>query len=198
MKNLIALAVLAAFITSASAATISWGFGSGELFLAEPGGEATIASEYTGKLPDTTACLVLAYLGRSETIDYNNVTVVDSISYASATDFYSPKQTSTTITAATVDGCAAGDWFAILWYDGKKYTGAYNLTEWPDNDVGPVALGSMITATIQVTSLDADKQFQETISHASSEGAGILVVPEPSVALLGLLGLGMLIKRRRA
>ena len=189
MKKLL-LAAFAAITTSASAATLTWGFGSGELFLAEPGGEAMIASEYTGKLPDSTACLVLVYLGTSETIDYSNVTVVDSIEYASAGDYYSKKQKNTSITAGTVDGCAANDWFAILWYDGKKYSGAYNLSEWPDNDVGPVALGSMITATVQVTSLDSDKQFQQTISNASSETAGILVVPEPSVALLGLLGIG--------
>lgn len=196
MNKMPMLAVLAAFTMSASAATITWGFGSGELFLAEPGGDATIVSEYTGKAPDSSAKLVLAYLGSTQTIDYNNVTVADEIDYSASGDNFSPKQTSVAITAA--GGYSAGDWFAILWYDGTKYSGAYDIAEWPDNDVGPVALGSMITATVQVTSLDADKQFQKTIVNASSEGAAALVVPEPSVAILGLLGLSMLLKRRRA
>ena len=195
MKKIIAIAAFAATMTTASAASLVWGFGSGELFLAEPNGQATIASEYSGKSAKDNAAFVLAYLGSSSTIDYENVNVIDSVVFGVSGDYAATKSKTKVLTAA--DGYSENDYFAVLWFDGLKYSSAFDIA-WPDNDIGPVDLGSPLNATVQVTSLAADKQFSVNFSKVATDGAAAVVVPEPGTAALALLGVGMLLKRRKA
>ena len=198
MKKLLTIAAFAAFTTAASAASLTWGFGSASLFLAKPGDtEAVAAKAFEGEIP-TGMQLVLVYLGSSSAFDISAVTadkVKDTISYGASGDeeesFWSPGTKTYAVTAA--GGFSANDYFGIAFYDGSKYVAIKDIESF---DSG--ALGGDLTPTVQITDLDPTKSFSLNPAKVSSDGAAAVVVPEPSVALLGLLGIGMLIKRRRA
>ena len=198
MKKLLTIAAFAAFTTAASAASLTWGFGSTSLFLAKPGETAGVAAKaFEGEIP-TGMQLVLVYLGSSSAFDISAVTadkVKDTISYGASGDeeesFWNPGTKTFSVTAA--GSFSANDYFGIAFYDGSKYVAIKDIESF---DSG--ALGGDLTPTVQITDLDPTKSFTLTPYSHASDGAAAVVVPEPSVALLGLLGIGMLIKRRRA
>ena len=193
MKKFATLALIAALATTASAASITWGFG-GQVYVAE-GKDSTgvLASTYTGDMPWS---LALVYVGQEKTsfsIDaLTESSVVDTLAYAvttsgkqSAIGKWSPA-TKITTTTAYADKAS----FAVVLYNTTDKTFDYIYG-------GSTAAGSAFTSATTVT--DMSQQGSAAFyGTGSGTTTGVVVVPEPSVALLGLLGLGMLLKRRRA
>ena len=203
MKKFMTMAAMAAFVTSASAATLTWGYGGGYLFVADEGASSAVqASSYTGTV-SSDAAFVLVYLGSSSTMDISKITaadVVDTIAYGTKFDgddnyanpsekAYTPSQTG---------------YYGIAFFNGDAYTPLYAVT---DYDSGTI--GAALTPVVQVTDLSGTAFPVEL--KGSNGGpldtydipmAGVYAtsqsVPEPGIACMALLGLGMLIKRRRA
>ena len=202
MKKLLALAVIAVFAGAASAATLKWGWGSGSLFLANEGDTKAIAAKaFTGDTSDIS--LVLVHLGTVSSFTAADITadnVVDSIAYDASGNaeesFWKPQNQDYVVVEGGEHNFAANDYFGIALKIGSKYVLAKDITNWDDGiigeDIAPVAKVSSLAANAPVT------QLAVTASAFTTDGAAAVVVPEPSVALLGLLGLGMLLKRRRA
>jgi len=198
MKKLLTIAAFAAFTSAASAASLTWGFGSASLFLAKPGDTIGVAAKgFNDEIP-SGAQLVLVYLGTDTSFDATSVTaaqVVDTIAYGASGDeeesFWNPGTKTFAVTAT--GGYSANDWFGLAFFDGTKYTAIKDIESF---DTGKI--GGDLTPTVQITDLDPTKSFSLNPAKASSDGAAAVVVPEPSVALMGLLGLGMLLKRRKA
>ncbi len=200
-KTLIALATLVAAYTN-QAATLNWGVDMNSLlYVTEDGSSVTMANSYSGDTTGWQFCLV--YLGTSQTIDISSVsssTVVDSFDYAvypDGDDAYLDEFSSSFVTtgkATALDdnhteiNISAGDYFGIVFFNGESYSQISTVE-------GGEIKGSF-SETKALSNLSATANpvnlFVET------EGIAVSSVPEPSVAILGLLGLGMLIKRRRA
>ncbi len=200
MKKYIALAALAATIGSASAASLSWGWGSGSLFVAKDGETSGVAAaSFAGDTSNVS--LVLVYLGSSSSFTAADVTadkVVDTIAYGYSGDadesFWNPQNKSFTVDAA--GGYSAGDYFGVAVKVGDTFKLAMDISDWDSGTLGdaiaPVAQVSSLAANAPVTQLAA------TASSFTTDGAAAVVVPEPGTAALALLGVGMLLKRRRA
>ena len=200
MKKYIALAAFAATIGSASAASLSWGWGSGSLFVAKDGETAGVAAaSFAGDTSNVS--LVLVYLGSSSSFtaaDVTNDKVVDSIAYGYSGDdeesFWEPRSKTFTVDAA--GGYSAGDYFGVAVKVGDTFKLAMDISDWDSGTLGdaiaPVAQVSSLAANAPVTQLAA------TASSFTTDGAAAVVVPEPGTAALALLGIGMLIRRRRA
>ena len=198
MKKYIALAAFAATIGSASAASLSWGWGSGSLFVAKDGETAGVAAaSFAGDTSNVS--LVLVYLGSSSSFtaaDVTNDKVVDSIAYGYSGDdeesFWEPRSKTFTVDAS--GGYSAGDYFGVAVKVGDTFKLAMDISDWDNGTIGdalaPVKAVSSLAANAPVTML--------TVSGASSDSAAAVVVPEPGTAALALLGVGMLLKRRRA
>jgi hypothetical protein len=203
MKKLLAFATVVALATSASAASLSWGPGSGAFFLFKPGETvSSMAKEFIedggGTVPDG-AKFVLVYLGQSTSLDVSSITsdmIKDSISFGYTTDTWGDSLASKdaqTITILESDGYSAGDSFAVAWFDGKSYKDIYDVS-YDSGDVGN-ALSTVVTINNGFT---ATVRYSTTATTSSSDSAFAVSVPEPATAALALLGLGMLLKRRKA
>jgi len=203
MKKIMTMAAMAAFAASASAATLTWGYGGGYLYVADEGASSAVqASSYTGTVA-SDAAFVLVYLGSSSTMDVSKITdadVVDRIAYGvdnDGVDDYAAQQEKPYTPTQT-------GYFGIAFFNGDAYTPLYAVT---DYDSGTI--GAALTPVIQVTDISATA-FPVTL-HGSGGApkddydinmAGVYAtsqsVPEPGIACMALLGIGMLIKRRRA
>ena len=194
MKKFATLAVLAAFAVGASAATIQWGFGS-NVYISENGSTAVKAETYSGTVPWK---LALIYVGQNQsTFDLsvmtdsntaNDYTVLKTLDYAVGTSGKSAGKWSPSLDTIYSTAYANGASFAVVAYDGTKFDYVYS---------GSTTVGSAFTAAFTVT--DMSQQGSATIyATGSSSTTGILQVPEPGVACMALLGIGMMIKRRRA
>ena len=199
MKKLLTFAAFAAFAASVQAATITWGFG-GDVYLMK-GGEMILATADDAPAVAAGSYLALVYVGQDvSTFDISSISDT-SIAHVTtggdpATAAYAVYGDGTyaefdpyQLSSITVEGdYASGASFGVVWYDAGRTKFDYIYST--DGD----ALNNTTTIT---WSGDNSGRAQGEIMPAPFSG-GAVAVPEPSVALLGLLGLGMLLKRRRA
>ena len=203
MKKLLAFAAVAAFASSASAASLSWGPGTGALFVFKPGDTtASMAGDFVdngGTIPDG-AKFVLVYLGQNTSLDVSTVTdsmVKDEIAFAYSVDSYGDS-TSTTgnknFTVLESDGYSAGDSFAVAWFDGSTYKNIYDIKSYDTGEVGD-PLSPVVTID---NGFAANTRYSGVATSHSADISYAVAVPEPATAALALVGLALLIKRRRA
>ena len=206
MKKFMTMAAMAAFAASASAATLTWGYGGGYLYLAEEGASSAVqASSYTGTM-SADAAFVLVYLGSSSTMDVSTITaadVVDSIAYGvdnDGVDDYADPQDKAYTPAQT-------GYFGIAFFNGDAYTALYSVTDYDNGTIGaalnPVVQITDLSATAFPVSLYGSDggpvdAYDIHMAGVYAKSASTPVIPEPGVACMALLGIGMMLKRRRA
>ena len=196
MKKFMTFALVAAFAAGAQAATITWGLGS-DIYLMENGNfnSATIAYE-SSLTPETGSYLALVYVGQGQDSfsigDITQDSVIATSAYAIDTDGSSyadwdPYQVTTQVSASTY---ADGASFSVVWYDAGA--GAFDYVYSIDDGS---ALNS--ATTINDMTRGSDTIF---VAGDTNDYGGVLnvTVPEPGIAAMALIGLGMMIKRRRA
>ena len=193
MKKFTLLAAFAAMVGSASAATITWGFG-GPVYISEDGATPVLSTAYAG---DVDWKLALVYVGQNKsTFDIDDLT---SASVVATTDYsvypttntknankWNPATTKTTTTAYD-DGAS----FAVVLYNAGDFDYVYALSNG--------AAGAAVTSAITVSDMSA-RGSGMVYGAGSSTAAGVVKVsvPEPGIACMALLGIGMMIKRRKA
>jgi hypothetical protein len=204
MKKLATLAVLAALATSAQAASITWGFG-GKVYLNK--GDATVlATDTLAPAVANGSYLALVYLGQNVssydlatlTSDIADTTkaakVVDTLDYGITTTGKSSaigKWNPNTSTYADAN-MASGASFAILFYNAEK--SAFDYVYAYSNGKGDAYDSNILKVSGDNMTIASAQHFA---TGGTGGNAGVIAVPEPSVALMGLLGLGMLLKRRK-
>jgi len=192
MKKLATLAVLAALVGSAHAAAITWGFG-GVVYVTEKMTETAVKADgYTGTAVPWQ--LALVYVGQEQDSfsidDLTSTSVLDTMNYAISTSSKSAgKWSPSTKTFSTTDYADKAS-FAVVLYDSTKTAFSYIYS-------GTSTAGDAVTSATTVADMSA-RGSGMVYGAGSDTASGVVVVPEPSVALLGLLGIGMLLKRRRA
>lgn len=198
MKKLTILAAFAALAMSASAASITWGFG-GQVYVSEDGSAATLSTSSTADM--TGWCLALVYVGQnkdtfniadvstSSIVNDENTSSAATLAYKVATTGKNAGKWDPTTITSTTTAYADGASFAVVWYDGaSNFDYIYS---------GTTSVGSAVTSATSVSDMSA-RGSASIYGTGGSGTAGVVAVPEPSVALMGLLGIGMLLKRRRA
>lgn len=183
------------------AATLQWGFSEDSLLYVDDNGTLKMATDYTG---DTTGWEYrLIYLGANNTLSINNGQVngsaVDSFVYGvydDGGDAYAEPYTqgfSTTGSATDLNGndvtIVAGGHFGIAFFNGTDYDYVYTTDG-----------SSKETALTETGSLESLGATANIVYYTLGDGSNIAVsaVPEPGIACMALLGIGMMIKRRRA
>lgn len=196
MKKLLTFA-LAALAVQMQAATINWGLGA-DVYLMKAGEDYTSAVLGDNAAAPEVASgsyLALVYLGNQvNSFDIGDITEDSEVATAPwqgvDTEFggvdYKPFLTETQVTDTTK--YADNSSFAVVWFDGGrgKYDYIYSIDDGSAFNQG---------ATIS----DMTRGSKDILPASETQGyGGVLAVPEPSVAILGLLGLSMLLKRRKA
>ena len=199
MKKLAVMLAAVFAVGAVSAASLEWGFSEDSLLYVNTGSDLVMANNYSGDTTGWKFCLV--YLGSSDTLNIANVkdsNVIDSFDFGVYEDggdaFVDPYYGTfvTTGSATAVDGSSitlsSGDRFGVVFFDGTSYSNVY-LTDGS-------SVGSAMTDTVAMTDYSATAF---PVSYTFGNGGNVAVsVPEPGIACMALLGLGMLIKRRRA
>ena len=202
MKKLITIAAFAAFAVGSQAATITWGLG-GEVLLVDSKSpdflaDAVSAEDASAPTIGAGSYLALVYVGQDQnSFDIGSITadsiVVDKngslATVALATDGTGYQDPYDTATITAPSAYSANSSFGIVWFNGTSFDYIYNGDD-----------GSAITDTVTVQDM-GDRGSGFLYSANSTQGYQTIVavsVPEPGIACMALLGLGMLIKRRRA
>ena len=208
MKKLAILAFLCAAV-SASAVSIKWSVGG--LLYGVDGDGATQAFTQAGGWSDkfdNSAAFVLVYLGNdasgvtaSAFTDPNQTapTVVQTVSLfdaQGASDLVTTSGKAAAIGKANKESSllvadTVGATYQVFFTMGGKYYDIYT-----DSSQAANTLASVTTKVAKdgAGAFSADKLWAV---GGDGSSAAYVSVPEPSVAILGLLGIGMLIKRRR-
>jgi len=191
MKKILAFFVVAAVAGSASAASIDWTISNGA---------ATLKDSTGAKMTGT------AYLILESSISSIESSLSGSISgFTSAMSTYA--LTSTEISAgkaspvsgtATHKSLTAGQNydFAFLIFD-SAHNSYYVSSTVSEKAYDPTSTDESL-AVVRSVSFDRAATGATTGTNPSTQTFKPAIIPEPSVALMGLLGLGMLLKRRRA
>ena len=189
MKKITAFALLVALATSASAATIKWG-ASGQTYYGDT------------KLTGSASTAYLVYLGEKQS---------DWSSFDYATDFEGTRLASKAMSSLggagannqfkVVDGEALGgiDSVSAIFTDKVSSFGVLFTTTQGNKDY--YYLGDVFTFDTTSSSYNGTTStFTATSTAAPGKTATWTqaAVPEPGTAALALLGIGMLIRRRRA
>ena len=191
MKKFAILALLAMFAGSASAASITWGFG-GQVYVSKDGSSAVLGTSFTDAVPWS---LALVYVGQNQdSFDIDDLTtgsVVDTMDYGVSSSGktagkWNPAQQRIS-TTAYADGAS----FAVVLYDAVKSSFSYIYT-------GTTSVGSAVTETTTISDMSARGSGALYGTGGTGSSAGVVVVPEPSTAVLALAGLALLLKRRKA
>ena len=185
MKKQLFIGLLVAMATLAQAATIDWG-------MSNNGSWTDFGSDF---LDDANAVVKIVYLGDDtvSTVSFDDI-VNGSVEGSFNTDFGSIPYGQT----IAVDTTHTGNFAAFIEYSvaGETY---YNVS----SGMGTLTAAA-INALLSEGTMPADAVF-EFSSTKNAPGATPTIgggwyttVPEPGIACMALLGLGMLVKRRRA
>lgn len=195
MKKFLLFA-MAAIAVQSQAATIGWGLGA-DIYLIKGGQDYTTAQiAYDSTLTvDPSAYLALVYIGQNQDsfniADITDASVVESAPYALDTDGstyadYDPYSTYTNVGSPTFSDGAS---FAVVWFNGKNFDYVYSIDDGQALNSGDAV----------VTINDIVRGSGDIFPASTTAGYGaVIAVPEPSVALMGLLGIALLLKRRKA
>ena len=195
MKKLLAFAAVVAIAVQAQAATISWGLGA-DVYLMKAGEDytsAVLADDANAPEVAAGSYLALVYLGQGvDTFNISDITdasVVDTSAYAIDTSMggvdYDPFVKDTIVSATTY---ADGASFGVVWYDAgsSKFDYIYSIDDGSAFNEG-TTIADMTRGSANISPAESTQGW-----------GGVIAVPEPATAALALLGLGMLLKRRRA
>ena len=193
LTTLIAIAAL-----SAQASSFQWGTGSVKVSF---NGADMTTTDYS-----VTAYLV--YLGTSSDtsslVTYtSDGTVTTAESVQTAVPATSGLTSNKGKVKATYDdnnngNIAEGNYFAVfLEYTTSDYT-YYNVSSASAASLDATGAFNAMTFSFDFSSEAQVKTVSSSGSISGGSGWTAVAVPEPSVALMGLLGIGMLIRRRRA
>lgn len=198
MKKFLAFA-LAAIAGQMQAVSLDWGLGA-DVYLLEEGKsytESVLATESSAPAVASGSYLALVYIGQnassfdigsidaSRVVDRMPYAIDDSAGYAD----YDPIQKSFAVTEAA--GFSDGASFGVVWYDAKSGK-FHNIISIDD--------GSALNDVVTVSDIVRGTPDPITPALFTNGYGGVLTVsvPEPGIACMALLGIGMMIKRRRA
>ncbi len=195
MKKLAILALLCAAVAS-HGATIKWAIGA-KLYGVDGEGTSTLAyTEADGWNSDfANGSFVLVYLGvEADATTAANVSSSMIVASASLTDLVvtSGKQAqignASKLQSWDVNDVAGATYQVFFSMDGKL------------RDIYASSSMSSPAQNLAVVSKDAAGAYSANTLYAAGSGstAAYVAVPEPATAALALLGLGMLLKRRKA
>ena len=191
------LAAFAAAALSAQAAAVNWGIGA-DVYLAKVGEgyESAVLASEASFAPADGSYLALVYVGQNQdSFVLANITAESVVAtspfaldpYDGGCDWSPAEMTAdVTDTATYPDGAS----FAVVWFD--KNTGAFDYIYSIDD-------GSALNSATTFSDMTRGNDYATPAATTTGFGGVLYVtVPEPGIAAMALIGLGMMIKRRRA
>ena len=186
-KTILTLAVFIAAMSTSSAASIKWSIGG--------------ALDASAGIDTSVGSFVLAYIGNTTGVGVDAATFTSGVgtSYTIVDtgtwdDFFmSRRSTYSNTKTYTSTSDSTGDTYQAFY----TVNGNYFLVNDPTISTVSVSVDGAGSASTTAY-VNGTAQSGGNLFAAGGSSTTIASVPEPSVALMGLLGIGMLIKRRRA